>query len=103
MQHTYEVILGERLDKRNFRRQILEAGIIEETSRRRSRGERTTGAALPLPPRCGGRSQSQEIVPMNQIFPPQNRSSSPAHPETGILLIHGFTGTPKEMRWMGEF
>lgn len=21
---------------------------------------------------------------------------------TGILLIHGFTGTPKEMRWMGE-
>jgi carboxylesterase len=22
---------------------------------------------------------------------------------TGILLIHGFTGTPKEMRWMGEY
>jgi len=22
--------------------------------------------------------------------------------ETGCLLIHGFTGTPKEMRWMGE-
>jgi len=22
---------------------------------------------------------------------------------TGCLLIHGFTGTPKEMRWMGEF
>lgn len=22
--------------------------------------------------------------------------------KTGILLIHGFTGTPKEMRWMGE-
>lgn len=21
---------------------------------------------------------------------------------TGVLLIHGFTGTPKEMRWMGE-
>src|SRR5512142_687356 len=21
---------------------------------------------------------------------------------TGCLLIHGFTGTPKEMRWMGE-
>jgi len=21
---------------------------------------------------------------------------------TGILLVHGFTGTPKEMRWMGE-
>ncbi|MCE7861299.1 MAG: carboxylesterase, partial [Chloroflexi bacterium CFX2] len=22
---------------------------------------------------------------------------------TGILLIHGFTGTPKEMRWMGDY
>src|SRR5512146_2812306 len=22
---------------------------------------------------------------------------------TGRLLIHGFTGTPKEMRWMGEY
>lgn len=39
LQHTYEVILGEKLDKRNFRRRILEAGIIEETNRRRMRGE----------------------------------------------------------------
>ena len=23
--------------------------------------------------------------------------------KTGILLIHGFTGAPKEMRWMGEY
>jgi carboxylesterase len=23
--------------------------------------------------------------------------------ETGCLLVHGLTGTPKEMRWMGEF
>lgn len=22
---------------------------------------------------------------------------------TGVLLVHGFTGTPKEMRWMGEY
>jgi 8-oxo-dGTP diphosphatase len=36
LQHTYEIILGERLDKRNFRRRILEAGIIEPTSHRRS-------------------------------------------------------------------
>jgi len=21
----------------------------------------------------------------------------------GCLLVHGFTGTPKEMRWMGEY
>ncbi|HWR66140.1 MAG TPA: hypothetical protein VN364_08470 [Bellilinea sp.] len=36
LQHTYELILGETLDKRNFRRRILEAGIIEPTSERRS-------------------------------------------------------------------
>jgi 8-oxo-dGTP diphosphatase len=36
LQHTYEIILGEKLDKRNFRRRILEAGIIEPTSHRRS-------------------------------------------------------------------
>ena len=23
--------------------------------------------------------------------------------KTGCLLVHGFTGTPKEMRWLGEF
>jgi 8-oxo-dGTP diphosphatase len=39
LQHTYEIILGERLDKRNFRRRILEADIIEETPRRRTGGE----------------------------------------------------------------
>ncbi|GAB4483125.1 MAG: hypothetical protein OHK0031_06190 [Anaerolineales bacterium] len=31
LQHTYEIILGEKLDKRNFRRRILDARIIEET------------------------------------------------------------------------
>jgi len=31
LQNTYEMILGEKLDKRNFRRRILQAGIIEET------------------------------------------------------------------------
>jgi 8-oxo-dGTP diphosphatase len=36
LQHTYEIILGEKLDKRNFRRRILEAGIIEQTQRLRS-------------------------------------------------------------------
>jgi 8-oxo-dGTP diphosphatase len=39
LQHMYEIILGENLDKRNFRRRILEAGIIEATSRQRTRGE----------------------------------------------------------------
>ena len=30
LQTAYEIILGERLDKRNFRRKILGAGVIEE-------------------------------------------------------------------------
>ena len=29
LQRTYELILGEKLDKRNFRRRILQAGVIE--------------------------------------------------------------------------
>jgi 8-oxo-dGTP diphosphatase len=36
IQHTYEMILGETLDKRNFRRRILGAGIIEPTPHMRS-------------------------------------------------------------------
>jgi 8-oxo-dGTP diphosphatase len=36
LQHTYEIILDERLDKRNFRRRILASSIIEETSRLRT-------------------------------------------------------------------
>ncbi len=35
LQGTYEIILGEKLDKRNFRRRILEANIIEPTPYRR--------------------------------------------------------------------
>lgn len=36
LQTTYEIILGEKLDKRNFRRRILEAEIIEKTPRLRT-------------------------------------------------------------------
>lgn len=36
LQKTYEMILGEKLDKRNFRRRILEANIIEPTPHLRS-------------------------------------------------------------------
>ncbi|MCC6148306.1 MAG: NUDIX hydrolase [Anaerolineaceae bacterium] len=35
LQATYEIILGEVLDKRNFRRRILKAGIIEPTPHHR--------------------------------------------------------------------
>ncbi len=36
LQHTYELILGENLDKRNFRRRILQAGVIEPTQESRT-------------------------------------------------------------------
>jgi 8-oxo-dGTP diphosphatase len=36
LQQTYELILGEKLDKRNFRRRILDADIIEPTQQQRS-------------------------------------------------------------------
>lgn len=36
LQRVYEIILGEKLDKRNFRRRILQANIIEPTSRFRT-------------------------------------------------------------------
>lgn len=36
IQRSYEVVLGSPLDKRNFRRRMLEAGILEETGERGS-------------------------------------------------------------------
>lgn len=36
LQRTYEIILGEKLDKRNFRRRIQQAGIIEATNQQRT-------------------------------------------------------------------
>lgn len=39
LQHAYELILGEGLDKRNFRRKILSADILEETGKKRREGE----------------------------------------------------------------
>jgi 8-oxo-dGTP diphosphatase len=55
LQAVYEAVLGERLDKRNFRRKILAAGVLEETGdcrngglRRPARLYRFTAAALEL-------------------------------------------------------
>jgi len=45
LQKLYEVILGKRLDKRNFRRRIAELGILEPTGAERSR-KRGRPAAL---------------------------------------------------------
>lgn len=39
LQKAYEIILGEMLDKRNFRRKILSAEILEETGKKRKEGE----------------------------------------------------------------
>jgi 8-oxo-dGTP diphosphatase len=41
LQKAYEIILGVELDKRNFRRKILEAEVIEEV------GEYRTGEGRP--------------------------------------------------------
>lgn len=38
---------------------------------------------------------------MKQIIPSAEPFLFPGS-STGVLLTHGFTGTPKEMRWMGE-
>ncbi len=39
LQKAYEIILSERLDKRNFRRKILSYGILEETGNKKKDGE----------------------------------------------------------------
>ncbi len=39
LQKAYEIILQEKLDKRNFRRKILSAAILEETGQKRQEGE----------------------------------------------------------------
>ena len=42
---------------------------------------------------------TQIIKTAEPFFLPGNGKNS----RIGCLLIHGFTGTPKEMRWMGEY
>ena len=39
-----------------------------------------------------------QLIPTAEPFSLLGDRSKPA-----CLLIHGFTGTPKEMRWMGEY
>jgi 8-oxo-dGTP diphosphatase len=38
LQRSYEVILGQRLDKRNFRRKMLQLGILKETAQFKTHG-----------------------------------------------------------------
>jgi 8-oxo-dGTP diphosphatase len=46
LQTAYEIVLGEKLDKRNFRRRILEAGVLTETNRYRQEGGQGRPARL---------------------------------------------------------
>jgi len=41
-------------------------------------------------------TKNQMVIPTAEPFLFQGDS-------TGCILVHGFTGTPKEMRWMGEY
>ena len=40
---------------------------------------------------------------MTQIISTAEPFFFPASTEVGVLLVHGFTSAPKEMRWMGEY
>ncbi len=40
---------------------------------------------------------------MAYIIPSAEPFLFPGTQKTGCLLVHGFTGTPKEMRWLGEY
>ena len=40
---------------------------------------------------------------MRQIIPSAEPFFFPGSSKIGLLLVHGFTGAPKEMHWMGEY
>lgn len=40
---------------------------------------------------------------MTQIIPTTEPFFFPSSSQIGVLLVHGFTGAPKEMCWMGEY
>ena len=62
LQQTYEVILGESLDKRNFRRRILDANIIEATQRFR-RGEGRPARLFRYRPDAVAEVQARRLFP----------------------------------------
>lgn len=62
LQRAYETVLGERLDKRNFRRRILQAQVIEET------GEMQSGDGRPAKLYCY-REDAVAEVKARRLFP----------------------------------
>lgn len=63
LQAAYEIVLGEPLDKRNFRRRILEANVIEET------GQHTSGNVGPRARRYRYRPDAVAEVKARRLFP----------------------------------
>lgn len=61
-QHTYELIFGEKLDKRNFRRRILQAGVIEPTQQSHS-GEGRSARLYRYRPDAVAEVQARRLFP----------------------------------------
>ena len=63
LQTAYQIVLGELLDKRNFRRRILEANVIEET------GRSTSGKVGPRAMIYRYRTDAVAEVKARRLFP----------------------------------
>jgi hypothetical protein len=59
---SYELVLGEKLDKRNFRRRILQAGVIEPTQQSRS-GEGRPARLYRYRPDAADEVQARRLFP----------------------------------------
>ena len=62
LQQTYEMILGDTLDKRNFRRRMLQAGIIEPTPHLRG-GEGRPGRLYRYRPDAVAEVKTRRLFP----------------------------------------
>src|SRR3989338_8067171 len=64
LQGSYEVILGKRLDKRNFRRKMLQLGILKGTREFKAHGRQRPARLYPLTaPKVGKLQEKGIIVP----------------------------------------
>lgn len=63
LQQAYELILGEALDKRNFRRKILSADVVEETGGRRTDGEGRPATLYRYRPGAAAEVKSRRLFP----------------------------------------
>lgn len=63
LQQAYEIVLAEKLDKRNFQRRIVESGILEET------GQVRTGRKGPRPMLYRYRQDALTEIKARRLFP----------------------------------